>query len=133
MQMFGRAYTAASELLALPGRGLSAFRHKSIGGARSKNASQDWSAGLMRRLRPSLVTSTWRTLGGKATGFGNRTAWLRLVVKTVERATWTFRKWYIPKGYTHPCRLVNTDRRDWIEERFNALDRTFDVSIERAA
>ena len=34
MQMFGRAYTAASELLALAGRGLSAFRHKSIGGAR---------------------------------------------------------------------------------------------------
>jgi len=52
----------------------------------SKNASQDWSAGVMRRLRPNFVTSTWCTLGGRATGFGNRTAWLRLVVKTVERA-----------------------------------------------
>jgi hypothetical protein len=77
----------------------------------SKNASQDWSAGLMRRLRPSLVTSTWRTLGSKATGFGNRTAWLRLVVKTVERATRTFHIgiWDIPPGYTQLLSIVNTD------------------------
>src|SRR5438128_3867860 len=53
----------------------------------SKNASQDWSAGLMRRLRPSLVISTWRTFGGKVMDFGKRTAWLRLVVNTVERVT----------------------------------------------
>src|SRR6516225_4121575 len=53
----------------------------------SKNASQDWSAGPMRRLRPSLVISTWRTFGGKVMDFGKRTAWLRLVVNTVERVT----------------------------------------------
>jgi hypothetical protein len=40
----------------------------------AKNASQDWSAGVMRRLRPSLVISTCRTSGGNATGFGSRTA-----------------------------------------------------------
>src|SRR5260370_29454259 len=55
----------------------------------SKNASQDWSAGLIIRLRPILVISTWRTPAGKATGLGRRTAWLRLVVKTVERAIMT--------------------------------------------
>src|SRR5262245_15421084 len=65
----------------------------------------------MRRLRPSLVTSTWRTLGGKATGFGNRTAWLRLVVKTVERATWTFRIGISQRDIRISCRLVNTDWR----------------------
>ena len=53
----------------------------------SKNASHEWSAGLMTRLRPSLVISTWRTFGGKAMDFGKRTAWLRFVVKTVERVT----------------------------------------------
>jgi hypothetical protein len=41
----------------------------------------------MRRLRPSLVISTWRTFGGKVMDFGKRTAWLRLVVNTVERVT----------------------------------------------
>jgi hypothetical protein len=42
--------------------------------------------GLMRRLRPIFVTSTWRTPAGNATGLGKRTAWPRLVVNTVERA-----------------------------------------------
>src|SRR5439155_17010907 len=69
---------------------------------RRLSGTQDWSTGLMRRLRPSLVTSTWRTLGGKATGFGNRTAWLRLVVKTVERATRTSVLVY-PKGIYEAC------------------------------
>jgi hypothetical protein len=41
----------------------------------------------MTRLRPSLVISTWRTFGGKAMDFGKRTAWLRFVVKTLERVT----------------------------------------------
>src|SRR6266567_8050050 len=40
----------------------------------SKNESQDWSAGLIIRLRPILVISTWRTPAGKATGLGRRTA-----------------------------------------------------------
>jgi hypothetical protein len=40
----------------------------------------------MRRLRPIFVISTWRTPAGNATGLGKRTAWLRLVVNTVERA-----------------------------------------------
>jgi hypothetical protein len=72
----------------------------------SKNASQDWSAGLMRRLRPSLVISTWRTFGGKVMDFGKRTAWLRLVVNTVERVTLLLHfltpgisHWDIPLGY----------------------------------
>src|ERR1700745_2692172 len=68
----------------------------------SKNASQDWLAGLMRRLRPSLVISTWRTFGGKVMDFGKRTAWLRLVVNTVERVTLLlhfFNSWDIPLEY----------------------------------
>src|SRR5262249_46561156 len=101
----------------------------------SKNASQEWSAGLMRRLRPSLVTSTWRTLGGKAIGFGNRTAWLRLVVKTVERATWTLRSGISQRDIRISCRFVKRigvatglDRSGFQ----SALDRTLDVSIGRA-
>src|SRR6516164_6120507 len=65
----------------------------------SKNASQDWSAGLMRRLRPSLVISTWRTFGGKVMDFGKRTAWLRLVVNTVERVTLLLR--FSTSGISH--------------------------------
>src|SRR5260370_681596 len=58
-------------------------------GGQSKNESQEWSAGLIIRLRPILVISTGRPPAGKATGLGRRTAWLRLVVKTVERAIMT--------------------------------------------
>jgi hypothetical protein len=68
----------------------------------------------MRRLRPSLVTSTWRTLGGKATGFGKRTAWLRLVVKTVERVILPLHFWYIPKGYTF---CLSARQHGFIEQR----------------
>jgi hypothetical protein len=63
----------------------------------------------MRRLRPILVTSTLRTLGGKATGFGNRTAWLRLVLKTVERAILPLPIHGISRRDIRiACRLVNT-------------------------
>src|SRR6266566_2630553 len=75
----------------------------------SKNASQDWSAGVMRRLRPTLVISTCRTLGGKATGFGKRTAWLRFVVKTVDRVILRCLPQYILAGYTKPLHPVKRD------------------------
>src|SRR5713226_8605988 len=73
----------------------------------SKNASQDRSAGVMGRLRPNLVTSTWRTPGGKATGFGRSTAWLRLVMKTVERAIGASHEVY-PNGI---CKLLSPRQR----------------------
>jgi hypothetical protein len=57
-----------------------------VGIGPAKNASQDWSAGAIIRLRPTLVTSTWRTLFGNASALGMRTACVRFVVKTVERA-----------------------------------------------
>src|ERR1700745_2660254 len=80
----------------------------------SKNASQDWLAGLMRRLRPSLVISTWRTFGGKVIDFGKRTAWLRVVVNNVERVTVLLH--FSTSGISHwdirnrPA-FVNTDLR----------------------
>src|ERR1700738_1893353 len=60
----------------------------------------------MRRLRPSLVISTCRTFGGNATGCGNRTAWLRLVVNTVERVTLRFQLSFV--GY--PTGIYLRDR-----------------------
>ncbi len=54
-------------------------------GGPSKNASHGRSAREMSLLWPSWVIPTCRTPGGNAPGFGNRTGWLRFVVKTVER------------------------------------------------
>src|SRR5713101_633883 len=55
-------------------------------GTLTKNSSQRRPTGVINRLLPSLMTSTWCTPSGKATAFGSRTAWLRLLIKTVERA-----------------------------------------------
>jgi hypothetical protein len=54
-------------------------------------------AGTITRARPTLRISTRRTPGGNATSFGNRTAWLRCVVNTVEEAIGGIL--YIPTGY----------------------------------
>lgn len=77
-------------LLRLPADGWRRSLMKSIVGlGPAKNASQDWSAGAIIRLRPTLVTSTWRTVFGNASALGMRTACVRFVVKTVERAILT--------------------------------------------
>jgi len=68
----------------------------------------------MRRLRPSLVTSTWRTLGGKATGFGKRTAWLSVGRKDSGTRHFILPFWYIPKGYTF---CLSAHQHGFIERR----------------
>jgi hypothetical protein len=77
-------------LLRLPvGGWRRSFMKSIVGPGPAKNASQDWSAGAIIRLRPTLVTSTWRTVFGSASALGMRTACVRFVVKTVERAILT--------------------------------------------
>src|ERR1051326_6996125 len=54
-------------------------------GPSTNKSSQRFPTGLMIRLCPILMISTRCTPAGNATGLGKRTAWLRLLVKTVER------------------------------------------------
>jgi len=49
----------------------------------SNQLSQDSPAGVISRVLPMATISTWRIDSGSATAFGRRTAWDRLVRKTV--------------------------------------------------
>src|SRR5690606_2701258 len=51
----------------------------------SNHSSQPEPTGSMMRARPTTRTSTSRTSSGRATAFGSRTAWVRLLRKTVVR------------------------------------------------
>src|SRR5438093_11142090 len=66
-------------------------------GPSSNRSSQRFPCGVMIRLEPTLTISTWCTSSGNATALGSRTAWLRLLVKTVDRVICTARYVY-PNG-----------------------------------
>src|ERR1700761_1730854 len=53
----------------------------------SNQLSQDSPAGVRIRLRPMATTSTRFTSSGRATDFGRRTAWLRLLLKMAPCST----------------------------------------------
>src|SRR5215813_1213778 len=71
--------------LSLSGCARSRIKSSEARGPCSNRSSQRFPCGVMTRLEPTLTISTSCTSSGKATALGSRTAWLRLLVKTVER------------------------------------------------
>src|SRR5215831_1919820 len=93
--------------LSLSGCARSRMKSSDARGPCSNRSSQRFPCGVMSRPEPILTTSTSCTSSGKATAFGSRTAWLRLLVNTVERVMPCL-PLYIPTGYTQKCKDYKT-------------------------